>query len=157
MVSVPLLNLVMGLARPQDANKQRHVSNKKGALMLRKWTMTNVNHTWGIQLRFCLIVEEMPHWPVHLPWSNNFICFRFSFISSQLSTSQTAWGKEAPREEVASLLKKASVQHPWDRYLWSWEPELVTDALSCSIQLKQCAPCQDPHCTRKWNKWLGSV
>ena len=35
--------------------------------------MTNVNHIWGVQLRFCLIVEEMPHWPVHLPCSNDFI------------------------------------------------------------------------------------
>ena len=97
----------MGLAHPQDANKQRHVPNKKGTLVLRKqWQMSTTCGEFHSDL---LDVEEMPYWPVHLPWSNEFICFGFSFISSQLSTSQTAWEKEAPREEVASLLKKASV------------------------------------------------
>lgn len=69
--------------------------------MLRKPTMTTVNHTWVVQLRFCLMMEEMPHLPVHLPGSNKFICFGFSSTSSQLSTSQTTWGREAPERRGA--------------------------------------------------------
>lgn len=70
---------------PHSCPKQRLVSNKKGTLMLRKSTMTNVNHIQEVQLRF----EQMPHPPVRVPLSNTF-AWDFLSTSGHLVSSQTA-------------------------------------------------------------------